>query len=504
MPQAISFLLDSPKADADSSWVQIAKTGKFSDPRYGNFTITTQDFARWVKNFDANIGHGDLGLPVDVDHSPEKKGDTEAMGWVKQLEKRGAELWARVEWNDQGKSLIADRRYAYLSPSYSGNYKDEKGQSHGTALVGIALTNRPFLQMATVNLSAFVFAKGSGGDDSGLDADEVTDLDDSDGNSLSGMDDSDFQNEDGEAECPKGYTDGHALDDVMLNISDAARQNHAVVVKKINGNTRHMFPIPPGDKGHARAALRLLPRAIRAGHITSQEAAAIRQRAAGVLGHKSKTTLSDVPKVVNGEWINDAYSLDQMELDQILTTMGLSRETLGVAADADDTTVLTALKSHNEKPKAPEGHVLLSEDTVTQLQAQAASGAAAAEELRISKFESAFTLAQEAGKVVPAQKDSFREMYDINGDKTLSIIDGLQPVVSMTPQGVGAGVADLEPEARRLAAEYVDTGRTDPMPVDVQGLKVLARAEQIERESNGQISFESAVLRAEAELGVAA
>ncbi len=481
MDHDLSFLLDSPKADAESSWVQVAKTGKFSDPRYGNFTITAQDFGRWIKNFDSNVGHGSMGLPVDADHSPEKRGDTEAYGWIKQLEQRGNELWARVEWNDQGKTLIAERRYAYISPSYTNNFKDEHGKEHGSALVGIALTNRPFLQMATVNLSKFTFASSKGGDDQGLDPDETTDLDAADGDPTSSdFDDDDFQNDDGDMECPKGYTDAHALDDVMLNISDASRQKHAVVVKKIGGATRHMFPIPPGDRGHARAALRLLPRAIRAGHITSQEAAAIRSRARSVLGGKSSGTLQ-----------HSAYSLDQMQLDQILTAMGLSRETLGVDAEADETTVLAAIKAHTDK--TPEGTVTLSQDQVSQLVADAAAGRQAAEELRVNKFEQAFTLAQEAGKVVPAQKDTFKTIYDQTPETAIKLLDELQPVLNMTPQGVGATPTDLDAAGRALASEFTDT--VTPMGIDTDALRLHAAAVEIER--TRKVSYQEALRLAE-------
>lgn len=142
--------------DVATSEVQIAKTGTFSDPRYGKFAITINDFKRWIANFQMlNKKDGRLGLPVDIDHGPEKKGETEAAGWITALTvKNDRELWATVEWNSLGKELVSDRRYAYLSPSYTANYKDERGMSHGTALLGVALTNRPFLTMATVSLAA--------------------------------------------------------------------------------------------------------------------------------------------------------------------------------------------------------------------------------------------------------------------------------------------------------------------------------------------------------------
>jgi hypothetical protein len=139
-----------------TSEVQIAKTGRFSDPRYGVFTITASDFARWIKNFnELHRSEGREGLPIDVDHGPETTGNTEAAGWCTALTvKNGTELWATVEWNELGISLVQSKRYRYLSPSYVHNYKDETGKQHGTALIGVGLTNRPFLRMATVSLSA--------------------------------------------------------------------------------------------------------------------------------------------------------------------------------------------------------------------------------------------------------------------------------------------------------------------------------------------------------------
>lgn len=139
-----------------TSQVQIAKTGTFKDPRYGVFTIKPSDFDKWIGNFSLlSKSDGRIGLPVDVDHNADYKGNTEAAGWITSLSVKAGrtELWATVEWNDLGVELVGNRRYAYISPSYVANYKDESGKEHGTALLGVALTNRPFLSMATISLS---------------------------------------------------------------------------------------------------------------------------------------------------------------------------------------------------------------------------------------------------------------------------------------------------------------------------------------------------------------
>jgi hypothetical protein len=57
---ALLVLADAPESftlsqDKATSWVQIAKTGKFSDPRYGKFSITEGDFDKWIRNFDSSL-----------------------------------------------------------------------------------------------------------------------------------------------------------------------------------------------------------------------------------------------------------------------------------------------------------------------------------------------------------------------------------------------------------------------------------------------------------------
>lgn len=154
MQRSLRFLADLP--DSSDGWIQIAKQGSFTDPRYGDFAITQEDFDSWVQNFQ-RVSRG--SLPIDPDHRPEKAGDTSAVGWVTDLEQRGQELWAKPAWNSLGTELVSDQRYRFISPSYTPNYKNDEGDSFGTALVGVALTNRPFLEgMAEVSLSK-VFAE---------------------------------------------------------------------------------------------------------------------------------------------------------------------------------------------------------------------------------------------------------------------------------------------------------------------------------------------------------
>lgn len=150
--------------EASTSEVQVAKVGKFRDPRYGAFAITQASFDQWIKNFELHsIAGGREGIPIDEDHAPEKRGETKAIGWIKKLVKKGDALMATVAWTPRGKQLVEDREYAYLSPTYGD--KAIEGKAVGEMLVGVAATNRPYLQMPVVSLcEADVDARDDKGD----------------------------------------------------------------------------------------------------------------------------------------------------------------------------------------------------------------------------------------------------------------------------------------------------------------------------------------------------
>lgn len=360
----VAFIADTPDTITLSggvarSRVQIAKTGKFKDPRYGSFSITTANFDAWERNFrELSKADGRLGLPVDVDHAPEKKGETEAAGWVIELDRLGKdgktstpnELWATVEWNTLGQELVGDRRYVYLSPSYQHDFKDEQGRSHGTALVGVALTNRPFLTMATVSLSV------------------------------------------------------------------------ALAVEEV-----------------------------------------------------------------------ESYSHRQMP--ELIDTL---RETLGLSADADEATVLStvaAVKQKSETPAPPhtpgdvnldslaasQGKVVLSAADHLKLAADAAAGAAAAQELKTSKFDNAFTLAVSDGRVLPAMKDIFLASYNADSDATLAKLAELPKVLSTVPAG---HTGDGEGEAQMVDSTTLSEAKAEDWAVDSDRAALHAKALSIATEQN--------------------
>ena len=76
---------------------------------------------------------------VDSDHSSEKGGSTEAKGWLSKLTfKKGIGLMGTIKWTNIGKSLIQNRVFRWLSPSWILNDKKEP-----MLMTSCSLTNKP-------------------------------------------------------------------------------------------------------------------------------------------------------------------------------------------------------------------------------------------------------------------------------------------------------------------------------------------------------------------------
>jgi phage I-like protein len=92
-------------------------------------------------------------LPIDIEHATELKGPrgnpAPAVGWIQELTVRNGEIWGRAEWNEQGKSLVGERAYRYLSPVIV--YDRASGRIVGVTSVG--LTNQPNLKLPALNQS---------------------------------------------------------------------------------------------------------------------------------------------------------------------------------------------------------------------------------------------------------------------------------------------------------------------------------------------------------------
>jgi len=128
-------------------WVELIPFGE---------QITGRDGRSWVNDhpqgvvdaFQAN--HADL--PIDIEHATElkaPKGDpAPAVGWIKGLEVRdGGSIWGWVEWNPQGRSLMEEKSYRYLSPVFTFDTHTKRILQ----LYSAGLTNQPNLHLTALN-----------------------------------------------------------------------------------------------------------------------------------------------------------------------------------------------------------------------------------------------------------------------------------------------------------------------------------------------------------------
>lgn len=88
-----------------------------------------------------------LDLPLDWEHASEivapKGGKAPAAGWITDLEVRNGEIWAKINWTQEGERSVCSREYRYVSPGF---YHDKNGNVVGMSSAG--LTNKPALKLA--------------------------------------------------------------------------------------------------------------------------------------------------------------------------------------------------------------------------------------------------------------------------------------------------------------------------------------------------------------------
>ena len=86
-------------------------------------------------------------IPFDIEHATERKAPNgepaPAVGWIGGMENRGGAVWARVEWNDEARTMIKNKEYRYYSPVFLLDRKSNEVRRISSA----GLTNRPNLMV---------------------------------------------------------------------------------------------------------------------------------------------------------------------------------------------------------------------------------------------------------------------------------------------------------------------------------------------------------------------
>jgi len=137
--------ISRPLPSEASDWLHLVPAGTFSgaDGR-GPFV---------VKDVEALISASMAGgrkLPIDENHSIDlvgaKGGASPARGWIVELQARADGIWGRVEWTAEGRKLVEEKSYGFLSPVFLHS----KGKPHSVGqLLRVALTNDPNLTQLT-------------------------------------------------------------------------------------------------------------------------------------------------------------------------------------------------------------------------------------------------------------------------------------------------------------------------------------------------------------------
>lgn len=141
--KGVPFLIQLAEGDAIPEEIQLFKVGKFYDPRYGEFEITTPMLLSMVNNFKKGVRGIDLA--VDFAHDTEGK----SAAWFKDvyLSDDGKTLWAKVEWTPSGKDTVKSKEFRYISPDFTNDFmNNETKETFGPTLNGAGLTNRPVIK----------------------------------------------------------------------------------------------------------------------------------------------------------------------------------------------------------------------------------------------------------------------------------------------------------------------------------------------------------------------
>lgn len=141
---AVRLLSDQPlnlSESTQTSTVTLTRTGRFHDPRYGEFEITPEMLLAMVSNFEAGVYGQEIF--IDVAHRPENG----AAARILNLSIEDQRLRAHVAWTPYGLEAVRKKGYRYLSAEFHENWIDnEAREAHGPVLLGAGLTVRPVIK----------------------------------------------------------------------------------------------------------------------------------------------------------------------------------------------------------------------------------------------------------------------------------------------------------------------------------------------------------------------
>jgi len=127
-------------SEVEQNEVEILRVGNFEHPEYGKLNFDKQTLEEIIRNFEINARRQEI--PIDTLHQ-----NNEAVGWIKNLRLVGEKLKAKVQWTTKGVKALKEGAFKYLSVELLPKWSDpETGKQYKNVLVGVSLTNKPFIK----------------------------------------------------------------------------------------------------------------------------------------------------------------------------------------------------------------------------------------------------------------------------------------------------------------------------------------------------------------------
>ena len=458
-PGVLAGVIDAPISLADNltegpskSKIVVAKLGKYQDKRYGNFQITQEDYDGWQRNLNQSFNGR---VPIDIDHAPEKGRGTEAAAWITNLELDGDKVLADVEWTPLGEKAVKERRYLYISPTFVQDWKDETGAKSGRALIGAALTNRPFLRK---DMPALTLAEGE-------ESVEETTLAENLPKVLADVFSFYLTTHGFHWNCRgRDFAQYHELfeeiyEDVWQSADGWAENMRKIGLDAPFRMTDFVALRELGDPGPIETTPEVMARQLLLANAqvlecmneafalaTAENQQGIANYAAERIDQHQKWAWQLRASVESEAHMLEAADTAQaFDTPESMTAHDNIAVAIGLSADADDQTVLDTVRTLASD--TPDQAVTLSAAAVAELAADAADGREARVALAEAGFRSSFDRALSEGRVTPAQEDVFRAIHAQDADLAAKTLDSLRPVVNTKATGDGtAAISEQAPE----------------------------------------------------------
>ena len=150
MNKKIILSFENPKYEFDELkkfvTIPVLKLGTFFHTFFGKIEISQKKLSTMISNFHSDVVGRQLIL--DEDHTGGK-----SLGWWRNVYQLDDLLLADIVPTNKGFEYLRDQLYKYSSAEFREDYEDEHGKKHGPTLLGVALTNSPFLKMGEIKFS---------------------------------------------------------------------------------------------------------------------------------------------------------------------------------------------------------------------------------------------------------------------------------------------------------------------------------------------------------------